>query len=231
MRVFPRPAVDPFDPQKERRVYRSRVCPNVSFCYPPNSRAQNPFDRSASSSARSSSARCLSASARWRSSSTRALSRSRSSRAVDSACAVSSKRPSRRPSSRWRSWTHPEHVRALLGGFSRRSWGRCGRPRPPLPRPSWRPCKRARSRRRPATASTGPRPRAAPRDPRPVGAGAPSLASSPRPSRPARRCRALRGPLLYGQHTRPRVGAPFGPDRPPRGPPARRAGPVPTRGP
>ena len=123
------------------------------FTYPPNSRAQNPFDRSASSSRRSSSALSRSASARARSSSALARSRSRSSRAVDSACAVSSKRPSRCPSSLWRSCSpappgacpgpSPVLLAALVG-----SW-RPSPPASPWPRPSWRPGRRGRSRRRP----------------------------------------------------------------------------------
>src|SRR5215216_2613489 len=105
--------------------------------YPPKSLAQNPLERSASSSSlsfsafssswlalsRSPSARCLSSSA---------LSRSRSiwSRSVDSATSVICKRPSKRPNSRSRSRTIERRSAplceasmafsgALVGRFSR----------------------------------------------------------------------------------------------------------------
>ncbi len=77
----------------------------LGVSHPPKRRRQNPrasrSRRTSSSSRLISSARSLSASARRRSSSARALSRSRLSRKVLSACSVSSRRPSKRPSSRW----------------------------------------------------------------------------------------------------------------------------------
>lgn len=109
------------------------------FLYPPNSRPQKPRERSASSSRRSSSTLSRSASARRRSSSTRARSRSKSPRAVLSACAVSSRRPSRRPSSLWRSSCAPPGAcPGPLRRFSRGSWACGGRSLPALSSPDRR---------------------------------------------------------------------------------------------
>jgi hypothetical protein len=85
--------------------------------YPPNNRAQNPLPRSALSSSRwvRNSSSSLSA---------RSCSRSRDSRSVDSVTAVSSGRPSKRPSSRFNS-SYPTFV---LAGLSEAPGGISGPP-------------------------------------------------------------------------------------------------------